>query len=143
MEIKLKIEAVEIVNAINNLADAIRSSRMSAPAFTDEIDSTKGWKSPNGSPQKSKDEPPTKEEVEKTSSDTPIASSPAPSVPLASAPQYTIEQIMKAGAALMDEGKIEELRGLISSFGVEAVTNLKPEQLGAFATELRKLGAKI
>ena len=56
---------------------------------------------------------------------------------------YTIDQIMKAGAALMDAGKINELRKLIDSFGVEAVTNLKPEQLGAFATELRKLGAKI
>lgn len=138
MEIKLKIEAVEIVNAINNLADAIRSSRMSTPAFTDEIDSTKGWGSLNGSSQKSKGE-----EVEKTSSDKTETPTPAPGVPVAPAPQYTIEQIMKAGAALMDEGKIDELRGLISSFGVEAVTNLKPEQLGAFATELRKLGAKI
>ena len=66
-----------------------------------------------------------------------------PSVPVAAAPQYTIEQIMKAGASLMDAGKMSELRALIKSFGVEAVTNLSPEQFGAFATELRKLGAKI
>ena len=66
-----------------------------------------------------------------------------PSVPVAPAPQYTIDQIMKAGAGLMDAGKIDELRKLISSFGVEAVTSLKPEQYGAFATELRGLGAKI
>ena len=67
----------------------------------------------------------------------------APSVPVAPPPQYTIEQLIKAGAALMDAGKMQELRALIKSFNVEAVTNLKPEQFGAFATELRKLGAKI
>lgn len=71
-----------------------------------------------------------------------ISTTPAPSVPVA-APQYTIDRIMKAGAELMDAGKINDLRQLIDSFGVDAVTSLKTEQLGAFATELRKLGAKI
>jgi ABC-type hemin transport system substrate-binding protein len=50
---------------------------------------------------------------------------------------------MKAGAALMDAGKANELIALLQAFGVQAVTLLKPEQLGAFATELRKLGAQI
>ena len=50
---------------------------------------------------------------------------------------------MKAGATLMDAGKIQELRNLIKAFNVDAVTSLKAEQLGAFATELRKLGAQI
>jgi len=50
---------------------------------------------------------------------------------------------MTAGAALIDTGKINELMGLLNNFGVQAVTHLKPEQLGAFATELRKLGAQI
>lgn len=71
-------------------------------------------------------------------------SEPKPTtIPLASAPQYTIEEIMKAGATLMDAGKIQELRSLIKAFNVDAVTSLAPEQLGAFATELRKLGAQI
>lgn len=50
---------------------------------------------------------------------------------------------MTAGAALIDAGKINELMGLLNAFGVQAVTQLKQEQLGAFATELRKLGAQI
>lgn len=50
---------------------------------------------------------------------------------------------MTAGAALIDAGKINELMGLLNTFGVQAVTHLKQEQLGAFATELRKLGAQI
>lgn len=68
---------------------------------------------------------------------------PAASVPLASAPQYTVDQIMQAGASLMDAGKVNELMNLLHGFGVQAVMDLKQEQLGAFATELRKLGAQI
>lgn len=64
-------------------------------------------------------------------------------VPLAPAPQYTVDQIMQAGATLMDAGKVNELMNLLHSFGVQAVTDLKPEQLGAFATAMRELGAKI
>ena len=43
----------------------------------------------------------------------------------------------------MDAGKVQELMNLLHSFGVNAVMDLKPEQLGAFATEMRKLGAQI
>ena len=68
---------------------------------------------------------------------------PIAAVPLATAPQFTIDQIMTAGAALMDAGKVDDLLNLLHSFGVQAVTDLKPEQLGAFATEMRKLGATI
>ena len=58
-------------------------------------------------------------------------------------PQYTIDQIMKAGATLMDAGRVDDLMNLLHNFGVSAVTELKPEQTGAFATALRSLGAKI
>ena len=68
---------------------------------------------------------------------------PRRSVPLAPAPQYTVDQIMQAGATLMDAGKVNELMNLLHSFGVQAVMDLKPEQLGAFATAMRELGAKI
>lgn len=39
--------------------------------------------------------------------------------------------------------KVNELINLLHSFGVQAVMDLKPEQLGAFATAMRELGAKI
>lgn len=76
---------------------------------------------------------------------TPVQQSATPiaGVPLASAPQFTVDQIMAAGATLMDAGKVEDLMNLLHSFGVQAVMELKPEQLGAFATEMRKLGAAI
>ncbi len=72
----------------------------------------------------------------------PVTSAANP-VPVAAAPAFTREQIMNAGAMLIDAGKIAELMALLESFGVLAVTQLKEEHLGSFATELRKLGAAI
>lgn len=43
----------------------------------------------------------------------------------------------------MDAGKATELIELLHSFGVRAVMDLKPEQLGAFATKMREMGANI
>ncbi|MBR1728946.1 MAG: hypothetical protein IJ728_05420 [Selenomonadaceae bacterium] len=125
LEIKVFIEASALVDAINNLANALsKKNELSSPAFTDEIDAKKGL-------ENSKTEQPSE------------PTTPTPSVPLAQPPQYTVEQIMQAGATLMDAGKVNDLIALLQSFGIQAVKDLKPEQLGAFATELRKLGAKI
>jgi hypothetical protein len=38
---------------------------------------------------------------------------------------------------------MQQLLELLGRYGVQAVTQLKPEQYGAFATELRALGAQI
>lgn len=64
-------------------------------------------------------------------------------VPVAGAPQYTLDQIMKAGGTLMDAGRVNELTGLLANFGVRALTELNPAQYGAFATALRGMGAAI
>ena len=65
--------------------------------------------------------------------------------PVAPAPTYTVEQIGKAGADLATQapGKMLELLALLQKYGARAITELKPEQLGAFATELRGLGAEL
>lgn len=69
----------------------------------------------------------------------------APAVPLASAPTFTIQQIAKAGADLFTARP--ELRPqvntLLANYGIQSVTDLKPEHYGAFATALRGLGAAI
>ena len=66
-------------------------------------------------------------------------------VPLAQAPVFTLEQISKAGADLVtvQPAKMQELMGLMAQFGVQTVNALKPDQLGAFATALRGMGAQI
>lgn len=75
---------------------------------------------------------------------------PAPTAPAApmtavptSAQAYTMEQLAVAATQLVDAGRRTELVGLLSSFGVQALTALPKEQYGAFATQLRAMGAKI
>ena len=73
----------------------------------------------------------------------PAPTTPPAAVPVAAAPTFSREQIMTAGATLIDAGKMDALMALLNKFGVQAVTMLKEDQLGAFATELRALGAQI
>ena len=77
----------------------------------------------------------------------PIATPTMPpvSAPVAAAPSYTLDQVGKAGADLIaaHPEKMQALRTLLQQFGVPAVQALKPDQIGAFATALRGLGAKL
>jgi len=75
----------------------------------------------------------------------PSAAPVTPQVPTASAPAYSYEAVCKAGADLAASRPdlMPSLTALLQKFGVQAVTELKPEQLGPFATELRQLGADI
>lgn len=73
------------------------------------------------------------------------ASAPAPVAPVAPAPGYTLEQVGKAGADFIaaNPAEMPKLLALLQQFGVPAVQSLAPDQIGAFATALRGLGAKI
>lgn len=165
-EAKLTIEAPGLTNAINRLADAIAYSRAPATApSTNSANPTPGAvnmgaptpaqptgtpvpAAPMTGPTASPSNPyPGQAPAAAPGPVAPAAPTAAPAqatgVPLAPAPQYTVDQIMQAGATLMDAGKVNELMNLLHSFGVQAVMDLKPEQLGAFATAMRELGAKI
>lgn len=75
---------------------------------------------------------------------TPVAE--VPTVPTAvptAAPQYTLDMIAKAGALLIDAGKIAEVSALLGKYGVDALVSLDPSMYGAVATDLRALGAQI
>lgn len=133
-EVKVTIEAPELTSAINNLATAIGGSAKPAVAATTPVAQTAA---PAPAPA-----------AQPAAAPAPVATNapvsyPAPNVPLAQPPKYTVDQIMAAGATLMDAGKVNELMNLLHSFGVQAVMDLKPEQLGAFATAMRELGAQI
>lgn len=80
------------------------------------------------------------------------APAPAPAAPIptaapaavpTAAPTYTLDALARAGAALAQAGKMEQALALLAKYGVQTVNQLKPEQYGAFATELRALGAQI
>ena len=73
----------------------------------------------------------------------PVANAPVASAVPTGAPTYTLDMIARAGAALVDAGKMDALCGLLAKYGVEALTALDPAQYGNFANDLRALGAQI
>lgn len=68
---------------------------------------------------------------------------PVPMAPTAPVPTYTVDQITKAGAELVQAGKMGDLMALLQRFGVQAVTQVPQERLGELANALRGLGAKL
>ena len=67
----------------------------------------------------------------------------APAAPTVPAESYTLEALSRAGAALIDDGKMPQLLALLGKYGVQAVTQLPKEAYTAFAAELKALGARL
>lgn len=132
MEMKIKIDVPELVAAVEKLAAAIDKTALN---ITVPNEGTLNFNTPAGNA------PVAPAPVQTAPTPAPAAA-PAPAVPV-TAPTYTLDQIAKAGANLVDAGKMEQLLALLTKYGVQAVTQLTPDQYGAFATELRALGAQI
>lgn len=143
-EVKITITAPELANAINNLAAALAGkTSLDNPDKSVQTEQNVMQYSPV-TPV-----PPVSAPAQVTNVVTPPAPSPAPAaqtpantVPTG-APQYTMDMLAVAGTALIDAGRMGELCGLLAKYGVESVTALNPAQYGAFATDLRALGAQI
>lgn len=139
MEVKITIEAPDLAASILKLAEAIASSPTPAPAPAAPV-----------SPAPTAAAPVSPAPVTPTQTPAPTATPPAPTAGQTSAapgntpaPAYTLDQISRAGASLVDAGEMQQLLELLGRYSVQAVTQLKPEQYGAFAAELRGLGAQI
>lgn len=137
MEMKIKIDVPELVAAVEKLAAAIDKTALN---ITVPNEGTLNFNMPAGNAPVAPAPVPTPAAPPVTPM--PTAAAPAPAVPV-TAPTYTLDQIAKAGANLVDAGKMEQLLALLTKYGVQAVTQLTPDQYGAFATELRALGAQI
>lgn len=155
MEMKIKIEVPDLAAAICKLAAAITPldintltpdeprgipaaapvAPVAAPAPAAPVNPTPAPAAPVAAPVAPTAPVPTEQPA------APVAQAPA-AVPV-TAPTYTLDQIARAGASLVDAGKMEQLLALLARYGVAAVTQLQPDQFGVFATELRALGAQI
>ena len=65
-----------------------------------------------------------------------------PEVPV-SEKTYTLEDIQRASAALVQGGKIAQLQALLQQFNAISLAHLSQDNFGAFALKLRELGADI
>jgi len=151
LEMNVKIEVPDLTAAIHKLAEAITGSNTAAVAVSASVAAPAPAAPVTPAPVPvSAPVPPTTPQmggfVAATSTPTTShseASAAAPATVPTTAPTYNLDQIARAGASLVDAGKMEQLLALLGKYGVAAVTQLQPEQFGAFATELRALGAQI
>ena len=171
-----RIEAPELVAALNNLADALKHRPVAAPVADKDVLPVKATVDTpvTAAPVQAVSEAPV---VNPTVAPvTPIANGPTPATtnaPIAAAPTpvpveapapvtaatsdpapapkvITFEDIALAGGQLLEldakeqsNTRMTQLMDLLKSFGVQAITQLKPEQYADVAAGLRELGAKI
>lgn len=144
MEMKIKIEVPDLAAAIEKLAASLNNSTAFEKPCTQGAPAPVEMPAPTANPTPAPVAPvaPPVAPVQTVPTASPVSNAPAPAVPV-TAPTYTLDQIAKAGASLVDAGKMEQLLGLLTKYSVQAVTKLMPDQYGAFAMELRALGAQI
>ena len=84
--------------------------------------------------------------------ESPQVAPPAPAQAPAQAPTqaapigevaYTFDQLQRACANLVRDGKREELKAVIDSMQLNSVIELKPEQFNAFAAKIREIGGVL
>ncbi len=155
LEVKINIHCPELVTAITSLADAItrRAPSTQLPVGAPANPTVPPVAAPatgtvQSAPYATATPAPAPTSVPPAAPAAPlfaapVSNAPAPTVPVANAPAYTLDQISRAGAALVDAGKMPQLVTLLGKYGVRAVTQIPPERYGDFATELRGLGARL
>lgn len=130
----ITINAPDLSQAINNLAQVMGFNKPAPVVAVEPVNCA-----PAAASIPASSAPP----IVSPTAAAPIVAPPVAPVVPTTVQTYTKDQLAVAAAPLIDAGKQTELINLLGSFGVRAITELKEEQLGAFATALRGLGAKI
>lgn len=58
-------------------------------------------------------------------------------------PAATLDAVQRAAAQMRDDGKLKAVTDMFPEFGIKKLSDLKGDQLQAFAERLRAMGAKI
>ena len=73
----------------------------------------------------------------------PQTPAPQPAVPTETK-SYTADDLQRAAISLMDKGvSMDDIAALLIKYGVSSLPELTPDKFGAFALDLRQLGADI
>lgn len=72
-----------------------------------------------------------------------IQQQPPTAVPTAAPKTYTEDELMRAAAALMDAGKMNDIQQVLMSMGAQTFSQLPLARYGEFAMALKGLGAKL
>lgn len=135
LEMKVTVTIPDLVDALNKFTEALNNT--TAPVknpIPTTVPTAQSETTTIPTPA-----PPTMPTINPATESAQVTPQPVPTA----APTYTLDAIAKAGATLVDAGKMEALCSLLAKYGIAAITALDPSQYGAFATELRALGARI
>lgn len=140
-EIIIKVEAPEVVKAINNLANALSGNLVKDNSTS--VNSVPPVQTTTTAPPPVVQAPTVP--VAQTMPPVVQAPSPVPTTVQAptSVPSYSIEQFQTAIAPLLDAGKVSQVQQLVQSFGVATLMEIPKERYGEFANSLRSIGGVL
>ncbi len=155
LEIKVTIETPDLSEAITQLALALKGSALVADSNSAEM------VIPAGTPMDVMEAVPVAPQpVTPAPAPAPVPVAPVPQpnpapamnppqpaapipAPVQEAPKIDMNAISRAGAGLIDQGKMQDVLAVLSKYGVQVITQLREDQFEAFAADLRALGAAI
>ena len=168
MDINVTIKCPDLTLAAAALAKAIMGGKETAPSLLTpktDIDPEAAKAIMQSAPVQIMTQQPTVTPVQQAPGPIPPTSNPAMTTPAAAttvptapaavpttpAPQITGDMVAKAGADLIRDDAIKpegqkaypKLMALLQKYGVSCAQELRPDQIGPFATEMRALGARI
>ena len=140
-EAKITIDAPELAASINNLATALNNTvgAIIAAKAVSEVKVSAADPASYSAPENvaPASTTPTVQVAEAAKATQPEAEQAQP------VKTYTLDDLSRAGAELIDQGKMPQLIEILKKNGVQAITQLKPEQYNAVAAELNALGANL
>lgn len=128
-EIKITVDAPELSTAINNLAQALSANAQISIVQPETI---------TASSSTLVEAPDVTNALTEAAKATPQNETLAQNVKT-----ITLDDLSRAGAELIDQGKMPQLLELLNKNGVQAITQLKPDKYADIANELNALGAKL
>lgn len=143
-EIKVTVEVPGLPEALTALASAL-SKGQPAAFFPQDATSTANADKPAEAAQKAQENPTAPAVTHSTSANAEAVSAAQTGPATASSPSkaYSLDDLSRAGATLIDQGKMPQLLELLKKYGVQAVTQLDPGTYPAFVEEMKALGAKL
>lgn len=151
MELILQMNAEEAIEVTKNgtlkaLAESIRTHSKASAEPAEELHQAPSMDCASSMPVETPTTAPMPEST--TPTWTPGGGATDDSTPQTAVPteakSYTADELQKAAIALMDKGvSMDDIAALLGKYGVSSLPELTPDKFGAFALDLRQLGADI
>ena len=151
MELILQMNAEEAIEVTKNgtlkaLAESIRTHSKASAEPAEELPKAPSMDCASSQPVETPTQAPMPEST--TPTWTPGGGATDDSAPQQTVPteakSYTADELQKAAIGLMDKGvSMDAIAGVLNKLGVATLPELTPDKFGAFALELRQLGADI